>query len=363
MFIKSGKYLNYVNLQKIAQNLFDSYRELPAKVSQQTLKLLHQNWQSFFALIKDWSINPDKYLGRPKIPKYLDKTRGRQVVAYTNQAISKKEYLKTGLLNLSRTGIFIKSKIELSRIQQIRIIPRIGQHIIEIIYKVTLPEPIKSRNYLSIDLGLNNLATVTNNFRDKFFIINGKSLKSINQFYNKKLAQFKSKLTNSETSNRIQQLTNKRNSKVNDYLHKASRYLINYALKSNVSTIVVGKNDGWKNEIDIGKRNNQNFVQIPHSRFIEMLNYKAQLVGIEVIEVEESYTSKCSFLDSERVGKHKKYAGRRIKRGLFKSAKDILINADINGSLNIAKKVRKVASNWIKPDEVEASSVPYRIFL
>lgn len=362
-FIKNSKFLNYVNLQKIAQNMFDSYKELPAKVSQQTLKLLDQNWKSFFASIKDWSKNPSKYLGRPKLPKYLHKTKGRQVVTYTNQAISKKVYLKTGLLNLSKTDIFIKSKVELSKIQQVRIVPRLGHHVIEIIYKVEVAKPIKSKNYLSIDLGLNNLATVTNNFRDKFFIINGKPLKSINQFYNKKLAQFKAKLKNSKTSNRIQKLTNKRNGKINDYLHKASRYLIDYALRFNVSIIVVGKNDSWKNEINIGKRNNQNFVQIPHSRFIEMLSYKAELLGIEVIETEESYTSKCSFLDDEPVKKHEKYAGRRIKRGLFKSAKNILINADINGSLNIAKKIKKVASNWVKPDEVEVSSVPYRIFL
>jgi putative transposase len=362
-FIKNSEFLNYVNLQKIAQNMFDSYKELPAKVSQQTLKLLDQNWKSFFASIKDWSKNPSKYLGHPKLPKYLHRTKGRQVITYTNQAISKRVYLKTGLLNLSKTDIFIKSKVELSKIQQVRIVPRLGQHVIEIVYKVEVSKPIKSKNYLSIDLGLNNLATVTNNFRDKFFIINGKPLKSINQFYNKKLAEFKSKLKNSKTSNRIQKLTNKRNGKINDYLHKASRYLIDYALRFNVSTIVVGKNDGWKNEINIGKRNNQNFVQIPHSRFIEMLSYKAELVGIEVVETEESYTSKCSFLDDEPVKKHEKYAGRRIKRGLFKSAKNILINADVNGSLNIAKKIKKVVSNWIFPDEIEVSSVPYRIFL
>jgi putative transposase len=362
-FIKNSEFLNYITLQKIAQNIFDSYKELPAKVSQQTLKLLDQNWKSFFASIKDWSQNPSKYLGRPKLPKYLHKTKGRQVIIYTNQAISKRVYLKTGLLNLSKTDIFIKSKVELSKIQQIRIVPRLGHHVIEVVYKVEVSEPIKSNNYLSIDLGLNNLATVTNNFKDKFFIINGKPLKSINQFYNKKLAAFKSKLKESKTSKRIQKLTNKRNSKVNDYLHKASRYLIDYALRFNVSTIVVGKNDGWKNEINIGKRNNQNFVQVPHSRFIKILSYKAELVGIEVLETEESYTSKCSFLDNEPVKKHEKYAGRRIKRGLFKSAKNILINADVNGSLNMAKKIKKVVSNWIFPDEIEASSVPYRIFL
>ena len=229
-FIKNKKFLNYNNLQKIAQNSFDAYKELPAKVSQQTLKLLDQNWKSFFASIKDWSKNPSKYLGRPKLPNYLDKTKGRQVVIYTKQAISKREYLKTGLLNLSKTSIFIKTKIDFSNIQQVRIISRIGYFVIEVVYKKEELKQINSTNYLSIDLGLNNLATVTNNFKDKFFIINGKPLKSINQFYNKKLAEFKSKLTNSKTSNKINKLTLKRNSKVSDYLHKSSKYLI----KSNV---------------------------------------------------------------------------------------------------------------------------------
>jgi len=360
-FIKNEKFLNYNNLQKIAQNSFDAYKELPAKVSQQTLKLLDQNWKSFFASIKDWSKNPSKYLGRPKLPNYLDKTKGRQVVIYTKQAISKREYLKTGLLNLSKTSIFIKTKIDFSNIQQVRIISRIGYFVIEVVYKKEELKQINSTNYLSIDLGLNNLATVTNNFKDKFFIINGKPLKSINQFYNKKLAEFKSKLTNSKTSNKINKLTLKRNSKVSDYLHKSSKYLINYALKFNVSNIVIGKNDGWKQDINIGKKNNQNFVQIPYNRFIEMLTYKAKLLGIEVIQTEESYTSKCSFLDNEEIKKHSNYLGKRVKRGLFKTSKGLLINADINGSLNIAKKVKKVASGWINPNEVEASSVPYKI--
>ena len=174
----------------------------------------------------------------------------------------------------------------------------------------------------------------------KPILINGKPLKSINQYYNKKLANLKSKLRNEKkTSKRIKSLTNKRNNKVNDYLHKTSRLITNYLVSNNINTLVVGKNKEWKQDVNIGKKNNQNFVQIPHSRLIDMLLYKCKLRGINVIITEESYTSKCSFLDDEGIKKHKVYKGNRIKRGLFKSSEGVLINADVNGSLNILKKV------------------------
>ena len=188
-------------------------------------------------------------------------------------------------------------------------------------------------------IGVNNLCAIGSNVL-KPIIINGKPLKSINQYYNKKLAKLKSELKNEKkTSKRIKSLTNKRNNKVNDYLHKSSRLIVNYLVSNNINTLVIGKNKEWKQNAKIGKRNNQNFIQIPHTRFIEMLEYKCKLEGITVIVTEESYTSKCSFMDNEPIKKHTNYVGKRVKRGLFKSSKGILINADLNGSLNILKKV------------------------
>ena len=197
---------------------------------------------------------------------------------------------------------------------------------------------LNNDRYCSIDLGINNLATVSSNVI-KPFIINGKPIKSINQFYNKKLAYYKSKLKNRKTSKKINRLTNKRENKIKDYLHKSSRYIVNHLVSNNINTLVIGYNKGWKQDINIGKVNNQKFVNVPFLTFITMLEYKCKIEGINVIINEESYTSKCSFLDDEEICKHDNYLGRRIKRGLFKTSNGIFMNADLNGSLNILKKV------------------------
>lgn len=330
-------YLNYFDIRRILLNDVD-YTSLPRKISNQTIMMLDRNWKSFFASIKDYSKNKGKYLGRPKPPTYKDKEYGRFIVTYDNQAISKKE-LKKGFVGLSGTNIKIPTTK--TNIQQCRIVPRNDHYVIEIVYNVN-ETPIKPDNgkYMSIDLGLGNLATVTSNDRSvKPFIVNGKPLKSINQFFNKRVSELKSKLkSNKCTSKRIKRITNKRNNKVNDYLHKSSRYIVNQLVSGDINTLVVGKNKEWKQEINIGKVNNQNFVNIPHDRFIDMLIYKCKLEGINVTTIEESYTSKCSFLDLEDIKKHTSYKGKRISRGLFKSNNGRLINADINGSFNILRK-------------------------
>ena len=196
-------------------------------------------------------------------------------------------------------------------------------------------------NYLGIDIGLDNLASCVSN-TGSCFIINGRPLKSINQYYNKRLSYLKSKLKdNKHTSKQIRSLTNKRNNKIKDYLHKASRILVNHVVSNGINTIIIGHNKYWKQEINIGKRNNQNFVSIPFNMFISMVSYKATLEGINVKIVEESYTSKCSFLDNEQICKHESYKGRRIKRGLFKTSFGKIINADINGAFNIIRKSEK----------------------
>ena len=197
-------------------------------------------------------------------------------------------------------------------------------------------------NYLSIDLGLNNLMTCYDTKNNKSFIVNGKPAKSINQYYNKKKITLQNNLIknhNKYTSNRLNNLTLKRNNKISDYLHKSSRFIVNYCVENQISNIIVGYNKEWKQEINIGKKNNQNFVQIPHKNLINMLEYKSKLEGINFIQNEESYTSKCSALDLESLNKHDNYMGKRVKRGLFVSSNGIKINADLNGALNILRKV------------------------
>jgi IS605 OrfB family transposase len=343
---ESGKrdkanWIRYNKLQKQLQNEKDfDYKQLPAKVSQHVLKLLDKNWISFFKSIKDYSKNPSKYTGQPSLPKYKHKKDGRNILIYTIQAISKKE-LKNSVVLLSGTNIKIRTKQNINNIQQVRVVPKINNYVIEIIYN---KQEVKNENLdktkiAGIDLGLNNLATVTSNQNNvKPLLINGRPLKSINQYYNKKRAKLQS-FVGDKSSNRLIILTNKRNRKVDNYLHNASRFIVNYLVSNNFGTIVIGHNKQWKTEINIGHKNNQEFVNIPHSRFIEMIKYKCELVGIEVIITEESYTSKCSFIDVEEMKHQENYIGKRKHRGLFISKNGIKINADCNGSGNIIRKV------------------------
>jgi putative transposase len=338
--IEHANYLNYHEIRKQVISQYD-YISLPRKVSNQTLMLLDKNWKSFFKSIKDFKVNPSKYTGRPKLPKYKDTKKGRFVATYELGAISSKE-LKKGFIKLS--GSEIKIETNKTNIKQCRIVPKNGMYIIEVLYEVN-ESALKPDNgrYCAIDLGLNNLATVTSNCKEvKPYVINGKPLKSINHYYNKKRAKLQSELDlnhGKKSSKSLVKLTNKRNNKVDDYLHKSSRYIINHLVSNNINTLVIGNNKNWKQEINIGDVNNQNFVSIPHSRLIDMLRYKCSLLGINIIVTEESYTSKCSFLDLEDIKKHETYKGKRIKRGLFKSSEGKLINADVNGAYNILRKV------------------------
>lgn len=312
------------------------YYSLPIKVSNQILRLLDRNFKSFFALIKKKKNN--KYDKPIRIPKYLDK-QGRNIVIFNKMSVSK-IYLRKGLIKLSSLNILIPTKVIESNIVEVRILPRSNHHVVEVVYKVEEKEPKPdNERYASIDLGLNNLATVGSNVV-KPFIINGRPLKSINQYWNKEVARLQSLLKNNKkTSKRINNITLKRNNKIKDYLHKSSRLLVNFLVSNDISTLVVGYNEEWKQNINLGRRNNQSFVGVPFYTFIKQLEYKCKLEGINVILVEESYTSKCSFLNSEPLRKHSNYKGKRIKRGLFRSSENKLINADLNGSLNILRKV------------------------
>lgn len=341
-FIKNNKYLNYNDVYKILKSGVD-YKALPAKVSQEILRQVDTVWQTFFKSIKDWRINPSKYKGKPKIPNYKEKLVGRNMLSYNYQALGKRHHKKHGKLKLSKSEhILIKTKIKFDDIKLVRIIPRRGLYVIEVVYSKDITKNKLDKNHImGIDLGVNNLCAIATT-KNKNILINGKPLKSINQYYNKKISKMKSilkKSNNSSSSKNTLRLTNKRNNKILDYLHKTSRYIINYCLANDISEIVIGKNKNWKQNINIGKKNNQTFVNIPFDKLINQIKYKGELQNIEVITTEESYTSKCSFLDDEKISKSNNYKGKRVKRGLFKSSLGYLLNADINGSLNIIKKV------------------------
>ncbi len=337
-FIFSRKYLSYNVIQKLCQGTID-YKALPAKVSQQILIRLHEAWKGFLNFIKLYRENKNKFLSPPRIPQYLHKTKGRFPCIYTSQAISKK-YLKKLIVNPSKTKILVKTKV--NQIRQIRLVPKSEYYVFEVIYERLESEPkYLTDNVAGIDIGLNNLGAVTSNLKGfQPILINGRPLKKINAYYHKKRSILQSKLSKKQkTSLTITKITSKRNFKIDDYLHKASRLVIDYLAANHIGTLVIGHNDKWKQSINLGKRNNQNFVSIPFNRFISMLKYKAELIGIKVIITEESYTSKCSFIDSEPLCKQSNYKGKRLKRGLFRSQSGILINADCNGSGNIIRKV------------------------
>ncbi|RLP91183.1 transposase [Geobacillus stearothermophilus] len=335
-FINNNEWIRYNSLDKMLKHK-QVYKELPAQTSQQILRLLDKNWKSFFKAIKDWSKNKEKYLGKPKLPKYKKKN-GRNVVIFTNQQCK----IKDGYIKFPKTDLKLKTKV-IEGLQQVRIVPKGSIYVIEVVYKKEIPNMIRESNrVVGIDLGLNNFVTMVNNIGETPIVINGKGVKSINQYYNKQKAYFQSilkKQNGLNWSKRLEKLTLKRNNKIKDFMHKASRYVVDWCVKHNIDTIVIGKNDNWKQEVDLGKRLNQAFVQIPYDMFIEQLQYKCEEVGIKVVLTEESYTSGTSFLDGEAPIKENYDKNRRIKRGLFKSNKGILINADVNGAYNIMRKV------------------------
>lgn len=352
--IKNAIWIRYGELQKLLQDSHSpDYEALPRKVSQWVLKQLDKNWKSFFESIKKWKKNPANYTGKPSLPKYKHKSNGRNLLVYTIQAIHKPE-LEEFILTPSGTNIRIK--ILNNKVKQARIIPLNNKtYKVEVVYeKRRKKRKFNPKLVAGGDIGVDNLMAVTSNHRGWTpILINGRPVKSINQYFNKKKADLLSELMlmdkDRRKSHSIDRLTFKRNMKIDDYMHKASAYLINLLADYGIGKLVIGKNPNWKQEVNMGKINNQSFVSIPFNRFIEMLKYKGDLIGMKVIVREESHTSKCSFLDKEKVCHHDKYAGRRIKRGLFKSKNGTLINADCNGSGNtIRKEIPNAFANGIE---------------
>ena len=309
------------------------YVALQAQTSQQVVALLFKNWKSFFKLCKC----KDKLKARPKLPKYKHKTKGRNIVVFTSQQCK----LKDGYIYFPKKANIQPLRTKVTNLRQVRIIPQCSCHIIEVVYEKDSIETsgLEPDSYLSIDVGLNNLATSYDSLHHKSFIINGRTLKSMNQYFNKKKAKLMSFIGGKGMSRRIGKLTLKRNCKVNDYIHKASRFIVNYCMENHIETIVIGNNKDWKQHCNMGKRNNQNFVGIPFEKLISQIQYKADELGIKVVTTEESYTSKIDHYAGEEMCHHETYLGKRIQRGLFRSSTGKVLNADLNGAIGILRKV------------------------
>ena len=339
-FINNGKWIKYRDLDKMMQST-DAYHELKSQPSQCTLQVLDRSWKSFFKGIKDWKKHPEKYLGMPKLPKYKPKDGRFTWFIKNNCCRIEDDKLIFGVKRL-QTGYQFKTKAK-GRLICVRFVPHGSHYTMEVVTEIEVPDKVdfESKNIASIDLGINNLVTLTNNIGLSPLIINGRGIKSINQYYNKNRASLQSSVmlrNGKKYSNNLEVLTFKRNMRVKNYLHNASRRVVDYCVENGIDTLVCGLNKTWKQECKLGKKTTQSFISIPHDMLIQQLEYKCEAVGIKFLTIDEAYTSGTSFLDGEVACRENYNKKRRVHRGLFQSELK-LINADVNGSLQIMTKV------------------------
>jgi IS605 OrfB family transposase len=280
-FIFEGKYLGYHVMDK-RMKAHEAYQALPAKVSQQVLKLLDKNWIAFFEALNAYQEDPSKFLGRPKLPKYKHKTEGRNILIYTLQALrggQSKQGIAQG--NIQPSGLSITVKTQQKNVHQVRIVPRKGFYVVEIVYEQEETKTaVDPALYAGIDIGMDNLAALTANTPGFVpVLVNGRPMKSINQYYNKRRAELQKLLGHTGTTKRMERMTTKRNRRIDHYMHTASHWIIDDLVAHGIGTLVIGKNDGWKQESSMSKQTNQNFVNIPHARFIQMLSYQGRVSG------------------------------------------------------------------------------------
>ena len=312
-------------------------------------KLAMQNFFTYFKSSKSYRKNPSKFQGKPKIPNYvkdryvpviLDKTRlGKSKVTENQFRIPK-----------SNVVINFSKRFEKKDIRNVSFNQCCGKIKVIISYEKKEEEPIINNSFIGIDIGIDNLASITSNDKNFSYIVKGTPLKSMNQYYNKRRAQIQSELekcNKKKFSRKLERLTHKRNLKIKNYLHNASRKIINLCKSQNIGNIVIGHNKEWKQEVNIGKKNNQNFVSIPFNMFIQQLEYKGKMEGINVVITEESYTSKTDHFVKEPMKHLDERKGKRIKRGLFKSSIGKVLNADINGAIGIMRKVYAISDAQI----------------
>ena len=341
---------NYYHFQYMftKTNNVDYYNNLPMQTSQQIIKECLADFKSFFKAIKDYSKHPEKYTGKPKFPGYIKKDKTSSNI--TNQDAIFKEENK---LKLPKTKEkLLIGKADVGKLKEVTIKPFYDTYKICIVTEVEdIPAVLDKNRVLGIDLGLKNIVSTSNNCGLTPFVINGNDLKSFNQWFNKKNAELHSQLPKKQySSKKLEKLYLYRHNRTTDFYNKLASYIVNYCVQNNIGTIVIGKNEQWKNEINMGNQNNQHFCFISHSFIIKKIEELAIKAGIVVLQTEESYTSKASFLDGDVIPVFKKssnakysFSGKRIHRGLYKTKEGIVLNADVNGASNIIKKAISTA--------------------
>jgi putative transposase len=346
-YFRSGRTLTWQSLSKrFVRERNPDFYALPTKVSKEVLMQVGREYTAFFRLLK--LKNAGRYDNPIHLPKYKDKANGRNVITFPGQTISgHRKEVKTGLYEYAVCSKSLNMKF-LSRHENVimfKIVPRPDSYEVHAIYGAEEPiiDPERKRRWTSGDIGVDNLLTVWAG--PASFIVNGKPVKSINQYYNRTMAHLQSEWDQNRRKNdklrtrRMNMMTSKRNRLVDGYLHRASRMIVNQLASIGVTDLAVGYNAGWKQDTSMGRVQNQKFVAIPFARFLTMLDYKLRMAGITLHLTEESYTSKCSYVDAEPMSRHGSYAGKRVKRGLFRTSNGSFVNADVNGAANILRKV------------------------
>lgn len=356
-YFQEKQYLRYeANYHEM--KYLENYKLLNANIAQQTLKDVDIMFKSFFALIK--LAKQGKYdFKHIKLPSYLPKN------SYSNIAISQIR-IKNSILTIPYSNTFKRKKevnkiqikipkvLEDKKIKEIQIIPKFNARFFEIQYTYEIQEEnikLNTNNALAIDLGVNNLCTCVTN-TGKSFIIDGRKLKSINQFFNKqnaKLQSIKDKQNIKKQTKQQYLISRKRKNRIDDYINKTCRYIISYCLINDIGILVIGYSQSFQNKTNLGKRNNQIFTQLPFGKIREKLEYLCKRYNINYILQEESYTSKSSFFDNDELPIYNadnpqiyEFSGKRIKRGLYRTKNNYLLNADCNGALNILRKSKAV---------------------
>lgn len=337
-FFETGKILRYYtiwNMMKGKEDYWKLQKRAGSQTPQQLLKMVDATWQGYKAAKKDWQINPEKYLGKPKIPGYLPKN-GRFIVVWSKIQVRIKDGKLRLVERLMKEGFpaIPTEKLPFTETNHaiVRLKPFFDKFMLELVYEKEIPT-IKVRDeqkVLGLDLGVNNLVATSDGL-----LIKGGVIKSINQFFNKQKAKIQAQLSKQglRTSKKKQQLMRWRYDKLHDYFHKASNAIIQYCIKNEISIIVIGRNMNWKQNTQMRKKNNQNFASVPFYKLIQMLQYKAEEQGIEVIFVTEEYTSQTCSSCSHCSRKNRKYRGL-----LFCKKCNLVINADVNAAKNIMKK-------------------------
>lgn len=357
---RTKKRIGYLTLEKQLRES-PNYRHLPSQVAQQTLRQLTQNWDAFFKALEDWKAHPEKYRQKPAPPGYKPK-EGAHLVIFTRDECRikydrgrNKQVLYFNYKAKLPPIVVNGARVSPQTLRHVRILPRHTYYVLEIVYKRKIEwSKLEDHRTIGIDIGVRNLVTVVNNIGLDPWIVRGRTLMAINQYFNKlrsKLQARNSAHGNVGTTKRLYRLSRVRENKITDFFHKLSRAIVDYCITHEIGTIVIGYNETWKQRVNLGRRTNQNFAYIPFLKLIHQVKYKAELVGIHVWVIDEAHTSKCSFLDEEPIRHHDQYVGKRgvyrskkdggkggIHTGLFQTASGVLINSDVNGAYNILKK-------------------------